>query len=251
MFNRQQREELNKLSELVFGSSSRWQKLIKDGTFRVYENDRFDGALNKYVRLKDGSLMSVEKAVEKGFHKLNDEEEAKGRSVIQTREPTFEEIKKGLEDNLEMLRLTKLSNEHFITVVAHKKATNQPVNISLVTKEDAEYQKTLEELCSVVPEARREEIKSLIVKSGEKPIGYPIDAVQFVTDFIFSLNHTNDSAALVHQVLNSVVLNHKQNKNQQQPQEVRKSKHAKGHTVSSTGRKDKGASRKDPRKRSA
>lgn len=38
--NRKEREELNELSKLVFGSSSKWQKLVNRGINEPYERDR-------------------------------------------------------------------------------------------------------------------------------------------------------------------------------------------------------------------
>jgi len=38
--NRETRETLNKLSKQVFGSSSKWQKLVNDGVAEPHERDR-------------------------------------------------------------------------------------------------------------------------------------------------------------------------------------------------------------------
>jgi len=40
MINRETREKLNALSKQVFGSSSRWQKLMNRGTYEQYTRDR-------------------------------------------------------------------------------------------------------------------------------------------------------------------------------------------------------------------
>lgn len=100
MFNRTQRNVLNQLSEELFGSSSKWQKLLDKGAFRVNKREvKVDAT--KYVKASNGVIMNADKAYLKD---LITKEYYDGLETVQQvgDRPTYDELVKSMEYLLDL-----------------------------------------------------------------------------------------------------------------------------------------------------
>ena len=100
MFNRTQRNVLNQLSEDLFGSTSKWQKLLDKGAFRVNKREvKVDAT--KYVKAGNGMVMKADKAY---MRDLITKEYYDGLETVQQvgDRPTYEELVKSMQDLLDL-----------------------------------------------------------------------------------------------------------------------------------------------------
>jgi len=100
MFTRTQRNVLNAMSEELFGSSSKWQKLLDKGAFRVNKREvKVDAT--KYVKAKNGVVMKADNAY---MRDLITKEYYDGLETVQQvgDRPTYEELVKSMQDLLDL-----------------------------------------------------------------------------------------------------------------------------------------------------
>lgn len=201
MFNRKEREELNSLSMELFGSSSRWQKMISNESFRVTVGEKEVPGSQQYIRFqrsrkdpRPGTMMKVEKAIALG--RVKDDIELGVKKLQVRRIPTFVELKTALEANLEMVLMSQMTPEELSCVLAHDLVANRlqyafALSVSPETK-DEEIQ-TLIEKC---PENLRDTLKNSIKTADNDLKGVQLDALTFLSDVIFCVNHKDASREL-------------------------------------------------------
>jgi len=131
-----QRDELNNLSLQLFGVSSKWQSLLSRPEFRVVTETIETQDAPKFVSLsnskknRSGTVITLAKAIAKGVFKGEKGEELLKKinetpvRKVQSREPTFEELRQSMIDNLDLQKLGRLSLDELATVVAYRLVNN-------------------------------------------------------------------------------------------------------------------------------
>jgi hypothetical protein len=194
MFSREERNSLDSLSLELYGSSSRWQKLLKDPQFRVTTGVHHDENARQYVQFsrkrgdnRPGTTMRKEKALELGLIKEDPAKGEKGCSIPITREPTYEELLEAMRQNLDATLLSVMSPNDLRLVLAYR-YVNGSLNRRIALAKspgDEKYNKDLNVLLASISEEPREELKKMIVNAPKDSPIAPLDAMEFVTDYIF------------------------------------------------------------------
>lgn len=188
--NRKQRDELNNLSLELFGSSSRWQKMVNNGSFRItVDRKELDGAKN-YVQFqrgvhdkRPGTVMTLDKARNRGV----EQENTKVYKNV-TRLPTFEEVKAGLQKSLEMSLMSRMTAEELSAVLAYDLVLERLEYRFQLNTKDAKPEE-IEQLIGKCPEKVQDVLKNSIKTADNDVSGIPLDTVTFLSDVIFALNH--------------------------------------------------------------
>jgi hypothetical protein len=206
-FSKQERQELNKLSMQLFGSSSKWQKLLSKPEFRVIIETKEDETATKYVSLNNsrkqnsfGTILTLKKAIamglfksEKGQEILNSINEKKVKKVL-SREPSFEELKTMLIDNIDIQKLAMCDEHELATIVAYRLVHNS-LNMTVVfdiTEEEAPF---VENIVASLPYELQERVRKLIpTKDAEKnPNALVIKGLETVKEISYILKNMEDA----------------------------------------------------------
>lgn len=176
---RLQREELNSLSKLLFGTESKWTKLMNSPSFRIATDSSFTDK-KSYMRLKNGSLMLTEKAITKPI----------------TRQPSYEEIRSYLYFLLDEKALSNLNHLQLSHVMAFKYA-NKDVShlVSLIHNDDEQTNLKVDSLVNSLPGETKDFISKLLSERKEIK-GINLDTLDFLTNLVFSVNHPEEAKKL-------------------------------------------------------
>ena len=191
MFNRGQREVLNALSEQVFGVSSKWQSWQKEYKIQIGEVELPEA--QQYVQIsrkkgdnRPGQILKKEVAESFGYKAPEDKKVTKAL----WREATYDELVKQLVDMADYLRFSAMEHEARVTAIVYKEVHSLGLNFPVVklTKQEREgYETDLTDLVNALPDSHRAGVVTFLEAPAE--VGYEIDAVDFVSEFIFCLSH--------------------------------------------------------------
>ena len=182
LFSKQQREVLCKVSKTIWNSESRWQKLFEAGELDEVETEEVDEAITQIMvngskKSRWGTIMNAATAKARGKWGKDVPETTKVRKVVTRRRPTFEELLESLTDVARHTLYQYLDNTNLIQALAVDVASGARVSVSLVKKEDEQYNKDLEDLLSRLPEDLQVRVKTL-------NSGTPVDALEFVSELL-------------------------------------------------------------------
>lgn len=207
MFTSEQRSHLNQLSKMLYGSESKWQKELDKGNFRIpTETIEVKETIDTVqFKARRGQIMGRLKAIALGLVKEDQVPTERTIKKQQYRDPTYEDMIKAFELMIDHQRIGRMPKQEVIQVLAYRyvKSTLE-FKLSLVKGDADGYDKDLAELMQTVPEARREEIQALVVTEEKPADGLPLDAIQFISDFVFALNHEDEAKALADDSLQAV-----------------------------------------------
>lgn len=211
MFTKAQRIELGQLSLKLFGSETYWQ--------RIHKKQRVPGDIHsqetkRYMRLKNGQIVSIETAVARGL--VPAQVEVKGvdgaestwqpqaltqpSSRISYRAATFDELKNAFLSALETKTFSEMPPVQAILSTAVKFLKKDLINMPfLVVGENS--QRDFEDLLRLVPEDRREEILKYKVPNSN-PRSFCVDGVQFLSDIVFASSQPDKAAEMLEQYSN-------------------------------------------------
>jgi len=192
MFTLEQRVELKSISALLFGSSSKWQKLLKDPNYQIITNVNTLPNAQQYVRLKTGTYRK-DKAVKLGLIKEGDAKKVPLVTKVESRLPTFDEFKKSLQSILDSKLMTVLPIEDRCQLMAWRCVRGYNIYptaypIGLVREKDEQYNNNMASLLKTLGEDDRELVEGLIDDNTEQQKLF-FDANTFIGDFIFARSH--------------------------------------------------------------
>jgi hypothetical protein len=219
MFTKEQRAELSRLSVILYGTASKWQKLYDQGQFKIPDGTREIEEKVETIQFprtktgKSGQIVGLKKAIERDYVKEGVVPETRKRTVTDYREPTYDELVKALNLTMDAQRIAHLRDEELIQVIAHRYVKGElQFPVCLTMKDGPEYAQLVDEMMLSVPEARREEIKGLILAGDKKITGLPVDAFTFISDFVFALTQPDAAKAMAVDAVESVDLSEKKPK---------------------------------------
>lgn len=193
MFTKQQRQTLNSLCLALYGVESKWQKLLADPNFRMPINEPTSTPY-KYVRTKSGALVTVETAHKKGL--IPDDYVAPSVPSQTTVAPGYDNLKLYLDYMLDERALSTLEHGGLSAALAHKFASDQITHmVKLVQSEGEQSKKDVEDLLNLLPVDKQPFFRK-IVEDSPTSHGIEVEAVTFLGDVVFSLNHPAESAEL-------------------------------------------------------
>lgn len=218
LFTAQQRTALNQLSKTLYGSESKWMKLLAQGQFNIPTGTREQEEDVETVQLpgkggRKGTILKVATALAKGLINKDTVPAKRTRTITEFRAPTFEDMVKAFTTMIDAQKVSRLQDNDLIQVLAVRyvdKTLTFP--LSLDVKDGPEYAKLFEELMALVPADRLEEIKALIPTVESPAKGLPVDAFTFVTDFLFALGNPAVAQAQAQEAVDSVDLTPKKPK---------------------------------------
>lgn len=227
LFTKEQRQKLNEFSKLLYGSESRWQKELAAGNFRIptgtvevkeqvetIQNRNKDGRLGTVLKRSTAIRRALRSGGQAALDKFNEAVPSeRTRQVQQFREPSYDDLVSAFEQMIDSQKISKMPKEEMIQVLAYRyvKGVIQ-FPVSLVKRDVEGYDRNVDEILKTVPEARRQEIQDLIVTEEIPATGIPLDAFQFVSDFVFALNHETQALALATDSLNAVDISQQKSK---------------------------------------
>lgn len=208
MFNKQQREVLGKLSETIWGTTSRWQKLYEAGALDVVLSEtEVDEAVDK-IQVKNsrktrGTIYNRKTASEKVLKMIGDIPETLKVKKYDRARPQFEDVVATLTDLARATIYNYMKPEQLVNVFAVDFVAGEGLQINLVQKDDEQYKKDYEDLLGRVPGDVREKIEAF--KSG-----ISVDAIEFVSDVIFARTHHEHALELYNASLEEATAAHKE-----------------------------------------
>ena len=212
LFTKDQRTALNQLSKTLYGSESKWLKLLEQGQFNIPTGTREEEEAVDTVQLpgkggKKGTILKVATALVKGLINGDTVPKTRKRTVTEFRAPTFEDMVKAFSTMIDAQKVSRLKDNDLIQVLAVRyvdKTLTFP--LSLDVKDGPEYSKLFEDLLALVPADRLTEIKALVPTAESPAKGLPVDAFTFVTDFLFALGNPAIAQAQAQEAIDSVDL---------------------------------------------
>lgn len=224
-FSKQERKILNDLSMQLFGSSSKWQKLLNVPEFRVVIGVEENPNAQKYVSLANskkngssGTVIRLEKAIEKGLFKSEKGEKnleeimSKNVKNVKSRTPTFEELRDALIDNIDIQKLSMCDKHELATIVAYRIIKNT-LNLTIVLDITEEEKVDFDQILSSLPEELQEKIKKYIPdKDQEKnPNALPINGLEMIKEIVYALKDMDMATNEYLNILNEKVIVKKTN----------------------------------------
>lgn len=204
-FTKPQREELNNLSNQLFGTTSKWQKLLNKPEFRVVTETVDSDKKKRYVALHNskknraGTVLSLDKAVARGlFSGVNGEELLKNIKetpvkVVESREPTFDELRQTLVDQIDLQKLGRLADHELGTVVAYRLVNNN-LNFSINLSVKESDQENFNQILNTLSEDLKEKINKINLKAEDKnPNAIDFDGLTFIKDVAFVVGHPDEA----------------------------------------------------------
>lgn len=228
MFNKKEREILGQLSLQLFGTSSKWQKLIRTPHFRVTESvEDF-----KLTHVKDGPrIVRLDTAQNLGLIKNGQEIPEVPRTI--SREPTFNELHEMLSSRLIEMKLALMSDDEQIDVLSYLfSKKRQPRNPLLAVQDpqDPEFRKTIDGLCALMPPEYGDYIKRV---TGSLSV-HGFDAVKFCDRLLYVFQFEADAELKCASVLAGVNVRERMGAFQRQNVRLEKLEFVKVHTGDAT-----------------
>lgn len=214
MFSKQERAELNKLSKELFGTESRWRKMLDDPKYRIVV-DTVETDEKQYVQFmrkkgdnRPGTVVGMDKALERGMVQLKEGENRPKSKRSITREPTFMEMKIAFEQNLDMMLLSYMEKDEQAEVFAKRMLDGNLVYKFYLVKDEKTQQEDVDSLLAMVPDDLREKIVAAIVsyeKVNDKDVYF--DVLHFLGNITFAKNNKEAADAEYEKIMSDARAN--------------------------------------------
>lgn len=188
MFTREQRSRLESLSLDLFGTASKWQKVLKDPNLQVLESVDEVKVEHQFIEVKKGKFQCV-KVTEEQLKKA-------GQPLTQMkpsyRQMNYDELENALIAALEMKNFAQLNAQgetalYEELVKRYKKGTilNRPWLIVADTDRPE-----FDELFKDLPEDQKEVLKAYVVPNGNPKV-FSVNGIKFVTELMYQNNYVD------------------------------------------------------------
>jgi hypothetical protein len=210
MFSKSQRESLNALSSKVYGVETGWVKLLNDPRYQIATGQReIDGQRYVQYQTKDGrpgTVVTIEKAIEKYGFQPTEEQLSKKVTVVDSRPATFEELMTAMETALEIKIHSELDTPGRQHVFAHMLVSGKlPYKLALELGDGEQTKISFEEQLALLSDELKDSIKGMLTSADNPVRGIPMDAYGFVSDVVFCKNHEERAAELTHSYLSDAM----------------------------------------------
>ncbi|MEM4379066.1 MAG: hypothetical protein QXL01_00065 [Thermoplasmatales archaeon] len=226
-----QRKELNQLSLQLFGVASKWKSLLSRPEFRVILGKKETYGQQKYVSLhnsnksRTGTVMKLETAIARGFFESKDKKQHEKAQellkkiqeqpivVVDSREPTFEELKQSLIDNIDIQKLSRMKAPELAMIMAYRLVNDQLKDKILLDVKETDKEDFDKILASMSDEMQMK-IKAFLPdppKESSKSIS--IDGLLFIKEAALCLTNPEEASAVYITLLANVDITPKGNTN--------------------------------------
>jgi hypothetical protein len=226
-FSKKEREELKNLSMQLFGSSSKWQKLLKASEFRAVLETKENPLAKKYVSLGNskkeestGTVLTLEKAINKGYfksekgQKILEEINARPVKQVSSRQPTFEELRDSLIDNIDIQKLAMCDQHEMATIVAYR-LIKDILKMTILLDITEEERPSFNQILATLPEDLQERIKKLVPEKDQEknPSAYPVNGLEMIKEMVYALKDMDAAAKEYVSILNEKNITKSSNQN--------------------------------------